>query len=318
MSLGGFLTGAASLFGGGGGSKGTSSSQTQNTKSSQEQAATAEEIKSGTTTQNQTSTGTSNTTGSSSQTGTTTGKEASQTTGMTTNYSSDVLASLDAILTQQLGSGSAMQASDALAGRLTQIQQQASQPAFDVNAYASGITAAATAATQNDLDSRINSILSATGSSEGGNSMSALLGAKLRNEAAANLAGISANARATGEQIKMGQQESLTGQISGLSGDLSTNLANLLAAAKGGSQQTTGTATATSSQQQQQTGTQQQATTENLSSNTQQTDKSTTQQTGLTQTTGSSKTSTNGSTKDKKGDLFDKILGAFSSSAAAA
>jgi hypothetical protein len=323
MSLMGFLTGAASLFGGGGSGTQQSMSSTQHSSASSEVAATAYESKTGKTTQTGSSKGTSATSGTSTNTGTTTGKEASQTTGQTTNYSSDVLASLDAILTQQLGAGggvgSAQQATDALSGRLKQVQELASKPAFDVKGYAAGITSAATAATQNDLDSRINGILSATGSSEGGNSMSALLGAKLRNDAAANLAGISANATAQGEQIALQQETARTQQLSSLSGDLMANLSNLLGAAKGGAQTSTGTASTSSNQTQQQTGTQTGTTTENVDTSTTQTDESKTTQTGITQTEekGTVSTKSKGSS-GKSGDLFDKILEAFTKSATAA
>jgi len=320
MSLMSFVTGAASLFGGS--DKGSSSSTNQYSSGKSEQAATASEESTKTGKQTQTSSGTSTSTGSTTQTGTATGTESSKTVGQTTNYSSDVLASLDALLTQQLGAGngvgSAQQASDALAGRLQQIQELAAKPAFDVEGYASGITEAATAATQNDLDSRINSILSATGSSESGNSMSALLGNKLRNDAAANLAGISANARATGEQLATQQQQSITDQIGNLSGGLSSQLINLLGAAKGGAQSTVGSATGTSTQANQQTGTTQSTTKENISSTGTTTETGKTSQSGITQATEEGKVSQKGSVSENEGDLFNKILKAFGSSAAAA
>jgi hypothetical protein len=236
-----------------------------------------------------------------------------------------VLASLDSLLKAQLGGGSgtgtAQQATDAIADRLTQIQELANKPAFDVNGYVAGITQAATAATQNDLDSRINSILSATGSSEGGNSMSALLGAKLRNDATANLAGVTANAKLAGEQLATQQNESLTNQVGSLSGDLMTNISNLLAAAKGGTQQTTGAATATSNQQTQQAGTSAQQTQEQLTGTTTQTESVKTDQSGLTQTkeSGISTTSKEGSIKQNSSkDLFSQIFDALKSSATAA
>lgn len=315
MSLMGFLTGAASLFGN---KDGKSSNQTQNsvTNSKSEQAATANETKTGTTNQTSSSTGTSTTSGSTSQTGTTKGTESSVTTGATSNYSADILAGLDQLVKSQLGLGNT--ASAALTDRLTQLQTAAAQPAFDVAGYAKGITDAAAASTQNQLDSQINSILSATGSSEGGNSMAALLGAKLRGEAAANLAGINANAVATGQQIADQQQASLTQQISGLSGDISTQLTNLLAAAKGGTQTTTGTSTGTSSQTSSQTGTTSSTTKESAQTNLQQTEKSSTDQIGITQNVGSSTTKSSGKTSTDSGDLFTKILEQFSKSSAAA
>jgi len=323
MSIMSFVTGAASLFGSASGDKKSGSTRTtQNSTTKGETAAKATEAKTSAGTQTQNSTGSSTSTGSTTQAGTTVGKEQSQTTGATTNYSSDVLASLDAILTQQLGAGggvgSAQQATDALASRLQQLQATASQPAFDVNGYVSGITESATAATQSDLDSRINSILSATGSSEGGNSMSALLGNKLRNEASANLAGITANARAQGEQIKLTQDQAITGQIGEMSGGMMANLANLLAAAKGGQQQTTGAATAVSNQQQQSAGTTQANTTESVASTGSTTDTSNTTQSGITEVNEKSTLTQKTKSNEKSGDLFTNILKAFGTSAAKA
>lgn len=321
MSLLSFVTGAASLFGSANGER-TSGNTTQHSSSSGETAATASEERNSVGTQTQSSTGSSTSTGSTTQTGRTTGRESSSTVGTTTNYSSDVLASLDSILTQQMGAGggvgSAQQATDALSSRLQQLQASASQPAFDVNGYVSGITAAATAATQNDLDSRINSILSATGSSESGNSMSALLGNKLRNDAAANLAGISSNARAQGEQIRMTQEQSTTGQIGELSGGMMANLTNLLGAARGGQQQTVGAATTASTQDQTQSGTTAATTRENLSSTGRTTEAVDTTQSGITQTQEQGTVSSRTRGRTQTGDLFTNILNAFAGSSAAA
>lgn len=323
MSLLSFVTGAASLFSSANsGRTSERASSTQHSNASGETAATANESSSTTGTQTQSSTGSSTSSGTTRSTGATTGREASTTTGTTTNYSSDVLASLDSILTQQMGAGggvsTAQQASDALAGRLQQLQATANQPAFDVNGYVSGITEAATAATQNDLDSRINSILSATGSSEGGNSMSALLGNKLRNDAAANLAGISSNARAQGEQIRMAQEQSTTVQLGELAGGLNAGLVNLLGAARGGQQATTGAATAVTTGTQTQSGSTAGTTRENVSSTGRTTEERDTTQSGITQTQESGTVSTRSRGNTQKGDLFTNILKAFTGSASAA
>ena len=311
MSLMSFLGGAASLFGGSSGSKSTG---VQSSTTKAEQAATGSETKTGTATQNQSSTGTSTTNGKTTQTGTSTGKESSSTTGTTTNYSSDVLAALDSMLLQQLGAGGAGgNANSALTDRLKQVQALAAQPGFDVAGYAKSVTDASAVAGQNDLDSRINGILSATGSSEGGNSMSALLGAKLRGEEATRLAGVNAQATMAGQQLADAQQVNITNQIGSLTGDINNQLANLLNAAKGGAQATTGTATGTSSQTQSQTGTTNQTTNESLKTDTTQKESQQTDQTGLTQ----SNSATNTKTKAKEGekDLFNTILDKFTQSA---
>lgn len=313
MTLMSFLTGVGSLFGSSGDSK-TSGSGSQVVNSSQEQAVTGNQTTNGSVKTIQNSTGTSNTTGT--QQSQTVGKENTNTTGQTTNYSSDVLASLDSLLTSQLGSGAPQKATDVLSGRLDQLKASAAAPAFDVDQYVSGIAAGAKAGIQNDLDSQINSILSATGSSEGGNSMSALLGAKLRNDASANLAGITSQARAQGEQIKIGQQESITGQIGSVTNDLSNQLAQLLASAKGGQQNTTGTANTTSNQNT--TGTSTSQTKETTQTRGLEQEKSSVDQTGITQTTGKQTTNTKGSSTEGKGNLFDNILEKLGKSSAAA
>jgi hypothetical protein len=318
MSLLGFLTGVGSLFGSGSTGK-SSTTQSSSGTSNSEQAATTDTSLNGTVTSNQSSTGNQNTTGTSAANQATTGKESSATTGTTTNYSSDVLASLDALLTSSLGNGAAQKATDTLSGRLDQLKASAAQPAFDVNGYVSGIAQAATSATQSDLDSRINSILSATGSSEGGNSMSALLGNKLRNEASANLAGVISNANIAGNEMAQKQQESLTSQMSGVSNDISTQLAQLLSAAKGGTQQTTGAANTVSTQNQASTGSTTQNTAETATQNQTQTEKSDQTQSGVTQTQGTTTSTTKASTKTNDGKtLFDKILSGLGSSSAAA
>lgn len=303
MSLLGFLTGAASLFGGGGGGGSQSSSSKSTTNSSGTQAV----IGSSDTTQK----GTQTTTGSSTTTGTIAGTEAATGSNRTTNYSSDVLASLDSLLKSALGGGATSAATDALSGRLQQIQAQAGQPGFNVDNYVSGIAAQATAATQSNLDERINSVLSLTGSSETGNSMAALLGNRLRNEAGANLAGVISTARAQGEQIAQGQQESLTAQISGLSSDITNQLATLLGAAKGGVQDTTSKSTATNTQDSSsKTGSTQ---TETLTGST------STKESGVTEVDQTSTTTKKGKIKTSNGNgLFDKLASALGAASKAA
>jgi len=314
MSLLGFLSGVGSLFSGGSDKSNTKSNLTQSTSSSSEQAATAQEDTKSTTTANTSASGSSTTTGTGSTTQT--GKESTTQQNTTTNYSASVLASLDALLSEQMGNGNAQQGADTLSQRLKEITAQASKPGFDVEGYVSGIAKAASVDQQNALDSNINQILSRTGTSESGNSMSALLANKLRGEASANLAGIVSQAQATGAQIKNAEQESFTSQISGLSNDISGQLAQLLSAAKGGTSTSTGTQDTTSQQAQQSQQTQQTQEQQQQQS-TQNTNSSTSQQ-GVTQTTGKETTTQKGSTSTQKGDLFSRITDALSKSSAAA
>lgn len=320
MSLLGFLGGVGSLFGSGGTKSNSSTSQNQNSKT--EQASTGKQQTTGKTlghTVQNTNAKTDQHTTSVGRTDTNT-RESSATTGATTNYSSDVLAALDSILTQSLGSGTSQQATDALSGRLGQVQDAAAQPGFDVEGYVSGIANAAQVGIQADLDSRINSILSATGSSETGNSMSALLASRLRNDAASNLAGIVSNATAQGTQIQQGQQESLTTQISGLSGDLTTQLVNLLGAAKGGAQQTTGTAQSLSDQGQRTEQRQlvEEQSKQRIGEQSKQIDSSTTNESAIQQQKTNTQTNTNTKSEDGKKDLFDRLTSALGASSKAA
>jgi hypothetical protein len=267
MSLLGFLTGVGSLFGGTSGKKDSTSGTTTGSKTGtiNQTTGTTSANKQNTKdvavgTSRQTSKGSDVQTSSqqsstqqSGQSATTTGQ-----TGRTTNYSADVLASLDSLLGGQLASGQMEQAGGAVSDRLSQVSDSANQPGFDVENYVTGIATSAASQFQGDLDSRINTILSQSGGSETGNSMAALLGGRLRNEAVANLAGVVSNASATGEQIRQTQQDSFTNQISGLSNDLGSQLINLLNVAGGAQQETqqAGTSNTVDSAQQtsQQTG----------------------------------------------------------------
>ena len=148
-------------------------------------------------------------------------------------YSDEVLAQVNSLLSAGLTSGQFEEGQEAIGGRLKQVQSAAQEPEFNVDDFVSGITRQAAAATQGNLESNINAILSATGTSETGSSMSALLGNRLRNDAAANFAGITSQARATGQEIKRTDRESLSSQIQGLGGTLSQQILALLSAGKG-------------------------------------------------------------------------------------
>jgi hypothetical protein len=200
MSLMGFVTGVASLFGGGGGgSKSTTTTTTRN-----------EDIKRAAT-----------------------GRSQSK------QYNDQVLSSISSMLQTALGSNGFDTAQDALTGRLSQVQQQAAQPGFDVDSFVNGIMQQANATAQMDMDSQINSNASAIGGTSGGNSMAALLENRIRNDTAANLAGIQAQARATGQQIQTQQQSALTDQIGNLSGGIAGQIMNLLQTTRGAEENVT-------------------------------------------------------------------------------
>lgn len=151
------------------------------------------------------------------------------------DLSPELLKMLEGLFLGNVGSGNFEQAGDAMSTRLDQIMAQTKQPSFDVGGFAKGITEQATAGAQLDLESQINNILSTSGSSESGNSMSALLANRLRNTTAANLAGISAEATATGEGIRQSQEKLATESIMGLSGGLSDQILSLIQSTRGAS-----------------------------------------------------------------------------------
>lgn len=148
-------------------------------------------------------------------------------------YSDELLGKFEALMGSGLDSGQFEKGQEAIGGRLDQIIAASNQPEFNVEDFTKGITSQATAATKAGLESSVNGILSSTGASEGGSSMAALLAGRMRQDAADNLAGITSQARATGEGIKRAEQESLTTQIGNLGGTLSQQILALLNTGKG-------------------------------------------------------------------------------------
>jgi hypothetical protein len=161
-------------------------------------------------------------------------------------FNDEILGELEGLLSGQLGK--AGETTDFAKTRLEQLSDRASAPMFDSEKYAEEVTGQAASAAGLDLDSTINSILSQTGTSETGNSMSALLANKLRNQTAANLAGVNASARSTGEQIRLAQENSLTSGIQGLSDSVSNQILALVSGVKGA--RSAGTSTDASESQQ--------------------------------------------------------------------
>lgn len=150
------------------------------------------------------------------------------------DLSPELLKSLEGLFKGQIGNFG--KGNDAVSARLQQLMEQSNQPQFDVAGFAKGITDQAASVAGLAQESGINSVLSQAGSSEGGNSMSALLSAKVRNQTAANLGGISAQATATGEGIRQAQQNSLTEGIQGLGGSLTDSILKLIAGTRGATQ----------------------------------------------------------------------------------
>lgn len=160
----------------------------------------------------------------------------STTTASSQDLSPELLKSLESLFQTTLGSGQYEASSTAMSTRLQQLMDQANRPEFDVSSFAKGVTDQGVAAAGLDLESSINEMLGSAGVSEGGNSMSALLGNKMRNVTAANVSGISANATATGEQIRQAQQGQITEGIAGLSGQLQDAVIQMIQSTRGATQ----------------------------------------------------------------------------------
>lgn len=159
----------------------------------------------------------------------------SDTSAESQDLSPQLLAALEGLFSRQVGGGGFERAGSAVSARLGQILDQAAAPQFDVTGFARGVSEQAASVAGLDLESSINEVLSSSGTSEKGNSMSALLGNKLRNATAANFAGISSQATAQGEQIRQSQQQLITESIAGLSGNLQESILGLIQATRGAS-----------------------------------------------------------------------------------
>ena len=158
-------------------------------------------------------------------------------------YSDAILTQLENLLGNVLGGDWFSTAQSGLSGRLEQVQTQAARPAFDVDAFVNDTMQRASSAAQFDLESGLNKLFSATGTSEGDNSMTALLSNRLRTDTAANMAGIAAQARSTGEQILSQQQQGLTSEVSTLSNSMVNQILGLLDVGKGANVSSTETQT---------------------------------------------------------------------------
>ncbi|KAK0039429.1 hypothetical protein Bpfe_031106 [Biomphalaria pfeifferi] len=328
MSLLSFLTGVSSLFSGGDKTRTTGEGHESMTG---EQAVVGDSTSTSTNTTKGTQNSTQNsktksyqrtdTWGQSNTNTATTGQSDTSRSGVQQNYSDATIAGLEDLLGTSFASGATEAGQKALTDRLAQVRADSNRT-FDVSGFVSGITRAAASQTQMDMEGRINEMLSATGGSETGNSMAALLGNRVRNDAAASFAGIASDAMATGEEIRRAGMESNTMQTSQLVGDISGQLGALLEASRGGITSYRDNESTNYAEQQAQsthykegqvtTG----STTGTTKTNTKTTqtskDKTKTTETGLTQVKSEKDTKTK--TKEKKGDLFTNLVNNLSKS----
>lgn len=178
---------------------------------------------------------TDRTTGNVATTDTTQGSTATQGATTSLGFDAKVMSELNSLLMSATGNAGISGAQASLAERMSQIADRGAGTNFDPVAFADAIAGQASTRLQGDVESKINSLQSAIGASEAGNSMARLLGSRIRNDAASELAGITADARARGEQLRAGLDESVTSQLTSLaqsSGGLLTSLIGSLAGAQ--------------------------------------------------------------------------------------
>lgn len=178
---------------------------------------------------------TDQTTGNVATTDTTQGSTATQGATTSLGFDARVMSELNSLLMSATGNAGISGTQVSLAERMSQIADRGAGTNFDPVAFADAIAGQASTRLQGDVESKINSLQSAIGASEAGNSMARLLGSRIRNDAASELAGIAADARARGEQLRAGLDESVTSQLTSLaqsSGGLLTSLIGSLAGAQ--------------------------------------------------------------------------------------
>jgi len=175
-----------------------------------------------------------NQSGNQSSTQNVTGNQSQSTAGSQSanrrEYSDAFLQQLELITRDALGSSA--YGADALRTTLDDIQKNPVD--FDADAFVKGVTDSARTAATYKTDADINATVSATGGSTSGNSASALLANRIKNETAANLAGINSNARGTAAQIESGLQANRVSSITGITDSVDRSLTSLLAALRGG------------------------------------------------------------------------------------
>jgi len=145
----------------------------------------------------------------------------STTSGNQTDLPPELLATLQTLFQGIVGSGADQ------AAQAAQVKQLESLSKFDPAKFADAITAQASAAAGLQLDSGINDVLSRAGGGSG-SSGAVLVANKLRNETAANLGGVAASARATGEQL-------LSQSLTSASDSIANQIANIIASTRGSS-----------------------------------------------------------------------------------
>jgi len=152
--------------------------------------------------------------------------------------SSTIATTLDADVTNDLGSsirdllaGGTSASVAALSSGLSSLQSNPTT--FDRAAYVKGTTDRASAGINDNLEGALNGLFSGTGTGDKDNSMAALLANRLRRSSASELAGVEAQAEATGAQIESGIKGQETSSAAQYTSELTSLLSALVGGAKG-------------------------------------------------------------------------------------
>lgn len=169
-------------------------------------------------------------------------KTTGQTTASRKEYSDGFLRNLETTANDALGRNA--QSGKAVAGQLAKVQEAnlgGTQIAFDPDAYIRWITESANRSIDNTVRGNTNAIAANTGGSASGNSAAALLASRLSGDAAAQKAGVAAEAtaQATDMQVKARDQRvnelgAGTTMINSLSSTGDAGMTTLLNALRGG------------------------------------------------------------------------------------
>lgn len=166
------------------------------------------------------------------------GRQSNAAAATQQSFSDQFLRQLERTASTALGrTGSSQQALTQQLGRLN----APIKSNFDSGKYVRGAVDSARSVITRDLERGINATTMQTGGSVSGNSASALLAGKLRNEAGSALAGVRSDAMANAEslrqsdiQTQLQQRVGLASAAAGLTSTLDASTANLIANLKGG------------------------------------------------------------------------------------
>lgn len=196
-------------------------------------------------TQNQSQTGTTTSSSTGTQTGSSVGSQTS--TNIGTNRTSGTMTGQSTQTTRAFSDPTLAAIEGAVQNLFGTVGRGAATSNFDPAAFVRDGVAAVQSEVNSGLESNINQLVSNLGGATDNNSMAALLSNRMRNDAAAQVAGVRANLTGQAEEIQ--RNNAIAGsQIKSVDQNF---LGNLLQALKGGQVTTTGTESQQTAQNQQ-------------------------------------------------------------------